>query len=219
MSNDATASAPAPAQADQGSKPEETKATPSAAPAAEPPKEATKPDAVPKEGEVKPQANAKPDEKQAESQKKVPEKYDLKLPDDSLLDASITDKVALIAKERGLSNEEAQALVDNEHNAVKAFVAERTQTWLSASENDKEIGGQAFKENAEIAKRVVSRYGTDSLKKELNRTGYGNHPELVRLLYRIGKEMAPDKLIVPTAQAAGKKPVEEYFYGGSEKKT
>ncbi len=57
--------------------------------------------------------------------------------------------------------------------------------------------------NVELAKRVVDRFGTDPLKKSLSESGLGNHPELVRLLVRIGKSMSEDQLVI-----AGHKPSE-----------
>jgi hypothetical protein len=63
---------------------------------------------------------------------------------------------------------------------------------------------------------VVARFGSDSLKAELSKTGYGNHPEMVRLLTRIGKAMAPDQLVLPGTQAGGtQKSAADVLYGSS----
>lgn len=151
---------------------------------------------------------------------KAPENYDLKLPEDSLLDPSTIERISAEAREKGLSNEAAQELIDREHQAVSAYkeaqdeqVKEIQDSWVSTAEADKEIGGDAFKENVELAKRVVDRYGSDDFKKALNETGFGNHPEVLRIFTRIGKEMGEDRLVEPGSQTTGgKKNIEDVLY-------
>lgn len=155
----------------------------------------------------------------------VPEKYDLKLPEGSQLDAARVEKIASFAKERGLSNEQAQVILERESSAVnehveaqKAQFEQRKAGWMSEIQADKEIGGEAFKENAERAKRVVDRFGSDTFKKILNDTGLGNHPELVRLFSRIGKDMAEDRMVLPNASSSGEaKRIQDVFYPNMKK--
>ena len=137
----------------------------------------------------------------------VPEKYELKLPKDSLMDASVLDEIATQARERGLSNEAAQQLVDEQSGAVANYheaqlqkVEDTRKEWGETAAADKEIGGDAFKENTELAKRVIDRFGSDDLKKSLDDTGLGNHPEMLRIFVKIGRSMSDDQLVVPKAQ-------------------
>ncbi len=125
-----------------------------------------------------------------------------------------------------MSNEDAQALIEREDLAVKnhvegekAQVKETAEQWVKSAEADKEIGGAMFKQNIELAKRVVGRFGSDLLKTDLESTGLGNHPELVRLLVKIGKSMSEDQLILPGAPkvAPEKKSAAETLYGPSDK--
>lgn len=181
------------------------------APKAEAPK-AT--DAKPENQETKPAQGEKP---------VVPEKYELKLPKDSALSPEHVEKLSAYAKEQGLSNEQTQRLLERESQAVSEFAAsqqakikETADSWFEKSKSDKEIGGEAFKQNAELAKRVVSRFGTEDFQKELNKTGLGNHPELLRVFSRIGKAMSEDQLIVPGAQASGKRSIESLLYGDGQ---
>lgn len=152
----------------------------------------------------------------------VPEKYELKLPEGSSLDQSALDRVASYAKEKGLSQEMAQAVLEREHLAVSSY-SERIdkeweatkQQWVQTVQADKELGGEAFKVNAELAHRVIKKYASEDFVKALETSGFGNHPELLRTFLRIGKAMSEDKLVLPGAQAGGKKPIEELFYGKS----
>lgn len=151
---------------------------------------------------------------------KPPDKYELKLPESSLLDPSITERISAYAKEKGLSNEAAQELIDRENQVVTSYHEAQLQQvegikgqWVKDAEADKEIGGEAFKENIELAKRVIDKFGSDAFKAALNETGFGNHPEVIRIFTKIGKLMAEDKLVLAKTQSAGSKPMEEVFYG------
>jgi hypothetical protein len=150
----------------------------------------------------------------------VPEKYDLKLPDGSPLDAKALDEVSSFAKEKKLTQDEAQAVLERESKRIASYVdaqkeqlAQKQKEWIETIKTDKELGGEGMNKTIEMAKRVVDRYGSDSLKKALNDSGLGNHPELVRFVSRIGKAMSEDQLVLPgAAQSTGKKSLEDIFY-------
>lgn len=160
----------------------------------------------------------------AAKSKVPPEKYTLKAPENSPLSQARLDDISAFAKEKKMSNEEAQMLVERESKAVEAFKADQqTQfeskktEWFKASESDKEFGGEKFKESAELAHRVIERFASPSLKEHLKETGLGNHPELVRFVLNIGKQMSEDKLIIPGGQTKQpeKKSAAERLYGGT----
>lgn len=166
-----------------------------------------------------------PEKKEPEAKPVVPENYDLKLPENALIKAEQLEKIATYSKEQGFSQEQAQALVERENQVVKDFVeqqreqlGEQATAWMEACKTDKEFGGQEFKQNVELSERVIKKFGSDALKKGLNDSGLGNHPELVRMLTLIGKVMANDTLI--TGQTNGikkEKAVEDLFYPDQKK--
>lgn len=206
-------------------KPQESKAQEAPAQKAEAEKPATQ-DAQKAEPEKKAE-EAKPETKETkptEGEKKaLPEKYELKLPKDSALSPEHVEKLSAYAKEQGLSNEQAQGLLERESQAVSEYAAtqmakmkEVQDSWLETAKNDKEIGGEALKQNAELSKRVLERYSTPEFRKELNKTGLGNHPELVRVFSRIGKAMSEDQLVIPGVQTPGKKSIASVLYGDGE---
>ncbi len=149
----------------------------------------------------------------------VPETYDLKLPDGSPLNAKAIEEVSAFAKEKKLTQDEAQAVLERESARLASYVdaeretlAQKQKEWVETIKNDKELGGEGMNKTIEMAKRVVDRYGSDSLKKALNDSGLGNHPELVRFVSRIGKAMSEDQLVLPGSQSTGKKSMEDIFY-------
>lgn len=194
-----TTAAPAPAAA-----PEAKPAAPATAPAPQaaapvPPAPATEQPAVAT-------AEATPSTPAEETKPAAQEAYQLALPDGSPLDPKALEEISAFARERGFSKEQAQAVLEREsavltsyREAQQAALQQATEQWFAEVKADPELGGEAFAKNVELAKRVVARYGSEKLKQTLNESGLGNHPELVRLLVKIGKETAEDTLVVPRA--------------------
>lgn len=173
-------------------------------------------EAIKKAKEFKPEP-AKPD---------IPEKYELKLPDGAKLDAKHPEAIATFAKENGLSQKAAQALLERDaaHSKAqtekidadyKAFVDDL----LVKSKADPEIGGANFDANVNKAQRVIAKFDTDGkLKKVLDESGYGNHPDVIRIFTKIFGAMKEDELVVPSAQPGPKKSMEEKFYPSMSQK-
>lgn len=164
--------------------------------------------------------------KPAESKPVVPEKYDLKLPEGALLDPSRVEKIQSFAKEKGLSNEQAQDLLNSENEAVSSFHSAQQEQLVRAREDwkkqvleDKELGGDNLNKSVELAHRALNKFGSDALKDQLEKSGLGNHPELVRAFARIGKAMSEDKIIQSGNSSSGnRKSYEETFYGNNNTK-
>jgi len=152
--------------------------------------------------------------------KVIPEKYDLKLPDGSRLDADHLDSISSLAKEKKLSNEEAQAILERDHAVLSAFEDRQRQEaevmkdeWAKSAQSDKEYGGEKYKESIALARRVLNQFGSNALKEQLNSSGLGNHPELIRLMVRIGKEISAGSLVVSRENPPPAKSLGEIFYG------
>jgi len=173
------------------------------------------------EPKVEPKVEPKPgEEPKPVEPPSPPEKYDLKLPENSPLDKSVVDRIAAEAKKHGLSQEHAQSLLERENyavsshmNAQQEHLKAQANAWVEEVKSDTDIGGDNFQANTELAKRVVSRFGTEAFAKTLNETGLGNHPELVRTFVKIGKAMSEDQLVLPGSQNAPvKKSIEDTLY-------
>jgi hypothetical protein len=160
----------------------------------------------------------------------VPATYDLKLPDGASVDPAIVERTAALARTLGLSNEAGQQLLDKtvaeasapltafleankpgEGTAWKARVGE----YETQAKADPEIGGPKFDASVEKAQQVLAKFGTPGLKQALDTTGFGSHPEVLRLLAKIGGAMSEGSLVLPGAQdggAATKKAPHEIMY-------
>ena len=134
--------------------------------------------------------------------KAVPEKYDLKVPDGVTRDAAFDTEFSTLAKELKLPQAEAQRLYDLRNKAVAAQAENIKATqasWLEASKADKEFGGEKLAENMSIAKKALEL--NPAIKQLLNDSRLGDHPEMIRWMYRVGKAMSEDKFVAgaPTA--------------------
>lgn len=183
--------------------------------ATEPPKEEPKPEA-PKteEGKTETEGDKKPESEKTEEPKKVvPEKYDLKLSEDSPLDPAHLAQFERLAKQQGLSQDEAAAALKRQEAEVSTIYENLSEQWKTDTKNDPEIGGAKFEENVNHAHQALERFGSPALKQALNKTGYGNHPELIRAFAKVGRAMADDTFIRPGGSMPTKeKTLEEIFY-------
>lgn len=134
----------------------------------------------------------------------VPEKYDLKLPEGSPLDKSVVESVSSFAKEKKLSNEQAQAVLEREHDAVVGYVKNQEAQVATMSEQWKQevlshpvYGGPKAKETAELARRFLDKHGTPGMKK-FAEGAFGNHPDLVITLANAGRLMREDRFVDPS---------------------
>lgn len=157
-----------------------------------------------------------------EQQEQKSEELKLERPEGSDLTDEHLKEVEAFAKDKGLSKEVAEQVLEMQDKLMKKYkegaaesLKEVSQAWYDSASQDKEYGGEQFGKNIELAKRAVDRFATDAFKEDLDRTGFGNHPELLRVFYRIGKAMGDGEFVRPGAQAKRPKTYEEIFYGGS----
>lgn len=136
---------------------------------------------------------AKPVEKLAEPAKPVvPDTYAFTAPEGSDMDVNALQGLSPAFKAAGLTQENAQNLV----NAYVAHMdAQRTaqmQAWGDQARADKDLGGANFDANVQTAQKAIGRFATPEFKAYLDQTGLGNHPEMLRTFHRIGKAISED---------------------------
>ena len=61
--------------------------------------------------------------------------------------------------------------------------------------SDDEFGGETFDANLKVAKSALDAFGTDPFKQLLSESGLGNHPEVIRFMYRAGKAISEDSYV------------------------
>ena len=154
-----------------------------------------------KEGEGEKTEEKKPDGDQ-KPKEEAPKEIKLELSKDSSLTPEELQAVSDYAKEKGLSQEDAQKLLDMREESVQRFregqtamIEERKVNWLNDAKADKEIGGENFTVSVSEASRVVKQFFSEDFQKDLENSGLGNYKEFIRGFARIGKLVSDDKMV------------------------
>ena len=143
----------------------------------------------------------------------APETYtDFTLSEGVEADKETMDEFKTLAKEENWSQEKAQKLVDLQNKAMiragdtlKQRWNDTQKEWRESTENDKAFGGDKLNESLVFAKSAIKKFGNDAFSEMLESTGMGNHPEVVRFLYKIGKSISEDDIMAGRAAASGPK--------------
>ena len=156
-----------------------------------------------------------------------PADYQLTLAKDSPLSEEDLATTLKEAKEAGLSKEEAEGMLQTKDQAARNLIARQNQAfestkkaWKEQAAKDPEIGGEHFTQNIEMAARAWDKLATPALKKIAEDSGIGSHPEVVRLMVKVGRMMSEDRLVRGNVGAIpGKKSKEEIMYGNPKPAT
>jgi hypothetical protein len=158
-----------------------------------------------KESDGKQADKSQTDNKDGKSQ--APESYQLKLPEGTVTDPALLDEFSILAKEKGFTNEDAQKFVDLQLKSLGVFAQKQAEEfqaqvkgWRDELINDKDIGGAKVDQTVNQARKVlnieVPGVKMDRLKADLDRTGLGDHPDLIRVFAFIGQFVGDDNKII-----------------------
>lgn len=129
----------------------------------------------------------------------APVNYEFKAPEGKEFDPDVLSVYTEVAKELNLSQEAAQKILDRMGPKVAERQAEQLEAlrtdWANSSKADKEFGGEKLQENLALAKKAFDSFGTPELRQLLNESGLGNHPEVIRFMYRAGKSISGDRFV------------------------
>jgi hypothetical protein len=130
---------------------------------------------------------------------KAPAQYEFKTPDGAGFDPEVVTAFSEVARELDLTQEAAQKVLDRMspkivERQMAQIEAVRTQ-WTEASKGDKEFGGDKLSENLAVAKKALDSFGTSELRALLNESGLGNHPEIIRFMFRAGRSLSEDRYV------------------------
>jgi len=136
----------------------------------------------------------------------VPEAYDLTAPEGMTIDPALLEEATPIFKEIGLSNEAAnkvlplaQSLMTKSHEAaVQSMIdagAQQRKAWLDEAKADPEIGGAKWDATLHSAAKALDALGYPEgapFRAALTETGFGNHPEMIRVMAKVGAMVGED---------------------------
>lgn len=154
-----------------------------------------------------------------------PEAYALTL-EGVPLDAESVAEAEPIFRELGLTNEQAnkfmpvaKAFADRTAQAtVQQLIdagAQQRADWLATLKADDKIGGAKFDETVHFAAKALDTLGYpvgSDFRKALTETGFGNHPEMARLLRTVGEMVGEDGFARSDASANPQRSLSDRLY-------
>ncbi len=150
----------------------------------------------------------------------VPEKYEFTAPEgfEGALDTAALEQFEPVARELGLSQEQADKLVKLHADSIQQGAkqqrdsyAAQVETWQKELRSDPEFGGAKFDENLGYAQKAVKQFGGDAFIEALEATGMGNHPAFIKAFSQVGKSMSEDKLHIG-GQSQGPRDMADIMY-------
>ena len=112
------------------------------------------------------------------------------------VDAGEAAFLSKIAQESGADAAAASKLVQDLTLYGQVKHEQQVQAWEEASRADPEFGGEKLQENLAIANRALEAYDPNgTIRAMLAETGYGNHPDLIRFMLAIGRDLSPDRMV------------------------
>ena len=166
------------------------------------------------------------DEGEGEGDDAVPEKYEFEPPEGVEVDPSKIEGFGETAKELGLSQKQFQQLVEYDIKRSAAALeemstqfSERINHWAEETKADKELGGEELDANLGLAKQAIDTFGSPQLAKLIDAPsadnpdglGLGNHPEVIRLFYRVGRAISESDLVTGDTKIEGRDSLEKMY--------
>lgn len=156
----------------------------------------------------------------------APAEYsEFKVPDGLEVDADALKDFTPVMQELKATQEQAQAAVDIASKMVEKTLksqadawADRVADWTKTAEEDKEIGGKDYDKHILLARSAMRQIGGRPLVLALEETGVGNHPELIRVFYRLGLAIGEDNLDFGGQSEGGNKTIAERMFPNQGKK-
>lgn len=147
--------------------------------------------------------------------KTAPESYELQTPEGMTRDETAFAEFTAVAKEIGLTQEQAQKLAGVQIALAQREAEQTAQVisdWDKASQKDAEFGGDNFTANLAIAKRGLDAFATTELKDMLGKYGLVNNPEILRYFFRVGKAIGDDTVVRTNNANSGEKSIAKTLY-------
>lgn len=117
----------------------------------------------------------------------APTEYkDFTLPEGQTVDTETAIDFKAVSKEYGLTQEQAQKLVDMQASLASKQVKHMTDQWNNVQKEWRTKSTQEFGQpDIDAAKSLVRQYGDRELTEAIESSGMGNHPAFIRFLTKI----------------------------------
>ena len=143
--------------------------------------------------------------------------YEFTLPDGMALDTALVEQVTPLFAKANVPADVAQEMVSTyaAHVAAQTAAAldaqqaafqQKVAGWADAVKADPEIGGANLPATINAGKRVLAQFGDAETTALLDESGLGNHPSIIRLFAKIGRQLTEDTVVRGSTGATEQKP-------------
>lgn len=154
--------------------------------------------AAPSGEAAKPELNADGTPKTDGVTPAAPETYAFEMPEGMQLDTAAAAEFSAIAKENNLTQEQATKFtgiaIAMQQRQIELH-ANTVAGWAESVKGDKDMGGDKLPATLASTRKVMDAFGTPGLKAALDSSGYGNHPEFIRFVAKIGASLSEDTFV------------------------
>lgn len=147
-----------------------------------------------------PQQNPSEPEQAKDPLDTVPEFYELVSKTGQL--AEDANEFQEIFKKAGLTKRQAQAMYEAYNlkgndiaEQFKQAIAQKVESDMKAVQQDQELGGVNLKNTRMYIGKAMDKFGSPELRAKLQQAGFGNDPDFVRFVARVGKAFSNDEFI------------------------
>ena len=168
-----------------------------------------------------PAENKAPESQQDVQKQAEPEDYTLEPTDDFQVPKENLDSFTQACKEAKLTKAQAEAML-NWHKQFAGDVSRlqaqqesaQIRQWQDEILKDPEIGGSHWKAAVADSRKALNAFDTDGKLRTLLKQMHADyHPDVVRVIARVGRAMGEDKFIGSRGESSGKeRPLEERMW-------
>lgn len=149
---------------------------------------------------TQPQQNPSEPEQTKDPLDTVPEFYELVSKTGQL--AEDANEFQEIFKKAGLTKRQAQAMYEAYNmkgndiaEQFKQAIAQKQENDMKTVQQDQELGGVNLKNTKMYIGKAMDKFGSPELRAKLQQAGFGNDPDFVRFVARVGKAFSNDEFI------------------------
>lgn len=140
----------------------------------------------------------------AEEVEYVADDYDAAQAIEGDVDAESFGRFNELAKGLKLTKTQADELAKSMHTELAQSMQRQhvvtLKQWEESTISDSEIGGDKLNESVRYANRAIKKYGTPELEAILKSTPLGSHPEIIRMLSKVGSSISEPQAKGETAK-------------------
>lgn len=126
-----------------------------------------------------------------------PDGYQFEVGEGEELDEELTGWFREAAHEAGLSQEQAQRLLEkwNESNSPEAQAEKLKEGREKVEQTLRDEWGKNFDANLNLAFKAMEQFGDEDFRSYLDETGMGNDPRMIKAMSQIGRSMLDDSFV------------------------